>query len=65
MAKWQALADTEIGKRYTIQFCQSETFFKTTVESRDKTHTYLKHTHGVTALPTNISIDLVKLKPHE
>lgn len=62
---WIAVADAEVGAKVTVKICESDKYYKAEIGSRDKTHTYLKHKHGETALPTNISIELIALKEHE
>jgi len=65
MNNWITLAAAVVGEKYTVNICQSGKYYKAEVSRRDKTHTYLKHKHGETALPNNITIDLLALKPHE
>lgn len=63
--EWVRLEAAEVGQKVTVKICESDKYYKAEISSRDKTHTYLKHKHGETALPTNISIDLIAIKPNE
>ena len=59
------LAEAEIGKKYKVWLNRSSKEYDAEVSKRDKTHTYLKHGNGEAALPNNISIELIALRPNE